>query len=293
MVANISYNPYITTVGQGLFQVQSKGYVQGDAMPDPMTRNARRTAQLDINETIPMWGGVGIYEHVPGGAVASTPNQALGPIVGRANGLTGAKGLQGFSSFDGAYASVVSVQSTVPMIGSFGQVMTYALGSRARIAVACDPSLTSLSTGSIAAQVAWDFVNQLLVPFTGTLTITSGTYVSGTGLTTLTMSAPVAFSPGDAIVLSALTGTGAFASLNGTFTAIGPTSGTTVSFLAPSGLGAATITGGSLVLGSGASVALPADVIDLQIGNCMTVNYNSVTNTASWNFNGSCALIQI
>lgn len=291
MVANISYNPYITTVGQGLFQVQSKGFVQGDAMPDPVTRNARRTTQLDINETIPMWGGVGIYENVPGSA--GGPNPTLGPIVGRANSLTGSKALAGWSTFDGAYAMVNSPQSPVPMIGSFGQVMSYALGSRARLTVACDPSLVSLVTGPIGAQVSWDFVNQLLVPFVGTLTISSGTYVSGTGLTTLVMSAPITFGPGDAVVVSGLTGTGAFAGINGTWTAIAPTTGTTVTFIATPALGASTITGGSLTLGSGASSAVPVKVLEVQVGNCMTVNYASSTNTASWNFSGSCALIQI
>lgn len=93
-------------------------------------------------------------------------------------------------------------------------------------------------------------VNQLvdgliLDYFTPQVAITSGTYNSGTGLVTLTMGATVKFSNGT-VVVQGLTGTGAFASLNGTFP-VALASGTTVTYNAGAGLGAATITGGSLV----------------------------------------------
>jgi hypothetical protein len=82
--------------------------------------------------------------------------------------------------------------------------------------------------------------------FVPSAAITSGTYNSGTGVVTLTMSATIKFGPGGNIIVSGLTGTGAFASLNGTFTPIATTSGTTVTYNAGAGLGASTITGGSL-----------------------------------------------
>jgi hypothetical protein len=82
--------------------------------------------------------------------------------------------------------------------------------------------------------------------FTPSAAITSGTYNSATGVVTLVMSATIKFGPGGNITMSGLTGTGAFASLNGIFPAIAPTSGTTVTYQAASGLGATTITGGSV-----------------------------------------------
>jgi hypothetical protein len=170
------------------------------------------------------------------------------------------------------------------------QVPSYRLGSGARIAVACDPALASLYGLKISSQVSWDFVNQLLVPYIGTLTISSGTYNNTTGLVTLTMSTSVTFSAGDSIVVSSLTGTGAYASLDGTFTALSAT-GTTVTYNPGAGLGASTITGGSLTLGSGASSALPCSVLDIQVGNSMTVAYSG--GLATWNYSGSCAVIQI
>lgn len=292
MVASLTYNPYTTTVAQGMFNVQSNGLKQGTAYPDPSTRNALRGGYLDSGETLPMWGGVGIYMDVPG--TVGQPNVAFGTKMGRADSLTGSKALAGFSVFDQNYSMVTTPQNTVPISVSGQQVNVYALGSRARIAVACDPILIDLFGLPIGTAVSWDFVNQLLVPFIASaLTISSGTYNNTTGVITLTMSAPITFGPGDAVVISSLTGTGAFASLNGTWTAIAPTSGSTVTLAATAGVGASTITGGSASLGSGANSTLPVKVLEVQATNCVTVSWDPVNLVATWNFNGCCAVIQI
>ena len=77
-------------------------------------------------------------------------------------------------------------------------------------------------------------------------TISSGTYNNATGVVTLTVSVAITYGVGGIITVAGLTGTGAFASLNGTFTTISPTSSTTVTYNAGAGLGAATITGGGI-----------------------------------------------
>jgi hypothetical protein len=252
MTAQITFNPYSTTVAQGLFNTTSYGLRQGTAYPDASTRYRLRGGYLSTNETLPMWGGVGVYEFVPG--VAGQPAVAIGPQVGRATALTGANPLAGFSVFDQAYGMINSPQSTVPLIGSYGQVMYYPLGSLARIAVACDPNLVSLQGGPTNPSVSWDFVNQVLVPYSSTTvssatytssaTVSSGTYNSVTGAVSLTMSAPHGLVAGDAFTLSAMTGTGAFATLNGTWTATAGTAASTLNFTAPTGL-TMTITGGT------------------------------------------------
>jgi hypothetical protein len=78
-------------------------------------------------------------------------------------------------------------------------------------------------------------------------TISSGTYNNGTGLVTLTMSAPLpgAIIAGTAIGISSLTGTGGFAGLAGGFT-VASVLGSTLTYQASSGLGASAITGGKL-----------------------------------------------
>lgn len=292
MVATVPFNPYATQVAAGSFNIQSSGYVQGLAMDDPEARYRLAGGILAASETKPMWGGVGISETTSpvtggpaGGVTGGTITRATTQTAAAAGQLTG------FSAFDQNYSAVSSPSSPVPLVASGNTLNFYRLGSRARIPVAIDPVLVNLDNNVITQNVSWDFVNQLLVPFVGTLTISSGTYVSGTGVVTLTMSAPITFGPGDAIIVSSLTGTGAFASLNGTFTALAGTTGSTVVYNAGAGLGAATITGGSLTLGSGASSALLVKILNVNIGNSMVVQYDPVTGAATWNRSGSCALI--
>jgi hypothetical protein len=241
-----------------------------------------------------MWGGVGVYMNIPG--VVGQPNTAFGPQMGRADSLSGTKALAGFSVFDQNYTAVTTPQNTVPIVVSGQSVHAYGLGSRARIAVACDPALASLYGTPIGGNVAWDFTSQMLVPYiAAALTITSGTYVSATGIITLTMSAPITFSAGAALTLSALTGTGAFASLNGTWTSIAPTSGSTVTLQGPVAAGAATITGGTATPGSGVGTTaiLPVKVLEVQTTNNITVAWDPINLVATWNFNGSAAVILI
>jgi hypothetical protein len=282
------------SVAQGMFALQTKGLKQGTAYPDPSIRNQLRGGYLASTDALPMWGGVGVYMNIPG--VVGQPNTAFGPAMGRADSNTGTKALAGFSVFDQNYSMVTTPQNTVPIAVSGQSVHAYALGSRARIAVACDPALASLYGSPIGVNVAWDFTSQMLVPYlAAALTVTSGTYVSATGIITLVMSAPITFSAGATVVLSALTGTGAFATLNGTWTSIAPTSGTTVTLQGPVGAGAATITGGTATPGSGVGTGaiLPVKVLEVQPTNNITVAWDPINLVASWNFNGSCAVIQI
>lgn len=292
MVASITINPFQQTVGNaGLFTAKSDGVRQGTAYPDPATRYRLRGCLLASTETLPMWGGVAVYMDVPGGS--GNPSYSLGPLAGRATALTGSYALAGFSVFDQAYNGITSPQSPVPLYGSGMTFGAYPLGSLARIAVACDPALVDLRGAAIGAQVSWDFVNQLLVPYLGSLTISSGTYNSTTGLVTLTMSADVTFDAGDSIAVASLTGTGTnLADLNGTFTAT-DASGTTVEYIAATGLGSIAITGGALTVGGSSDQALPVKVLDVMSSNCETVEYSAQTGNAIWNYDGSAAIIQI
>ena len=288
---NATFNPFVQTVGNsGLFNIKSTGFRQGTAYPDPSSMFRLRAGLLSESETLPMWGGVGVYAFVPGGP--GNPNYSLGPIVGRATALTGTYKLAGFSVFDQAYGMVTSPQSPVPTAGSLQQVNYYPLGCLQRLIVACDPTLADLRGANTSPQVSWDFTNQLLVPYIGTLTISSGTYNNTTGVVTLVMSASVGFDAGDSIVISSLTGTGAYASLNGTFTAL-TASGTSVTYNAGAGLGASTITGGSLTVGGSADAALPVEVLDIETTNCEVVSYSTATGFATWNYNGAATVIQV
>lgn len=79
--------------------------------------------------------------------------------------------------------------------------------------------------------------------------IASGTYNTVNGLVILTMSQAVPFGINTPIILSALTGTGSVASVEGTYTTIATTSGKQVRCTVTTGLGAITITGGTVASG--------------------------------------------
>ncbi len=81
------------------------------------------------------------------------------------------------------------------------------------------------------------------VVFSGAWTVTAGTYNSGTGAVSLTTSTPHALLSGDVFSLSSMAGTGSVAALDGTWTATGGTTGSTITFTAPTSL-TLTITGG-------------------------------------------------
>jgi hypothetical protein len=292
MVALAPYSYGQISGNNGLFNVTSNGVRQGTQYGDPSTRYRLRAGILSQNETIPMWGGVGIYANIPGSSTGATglPNSALGTVVGRATGLTGSSKLVGFSVFDEAYGMVTTPTNPVPLAGSGMQVNWLPLGSLARIAVACDPALIDLRQATVLPQVSWDFTNQLLVPYLGTLTVSSGTYNNTTGVISLVMSASVTFDAGDSVTLSSLTGTGAFASLDGTWTAL-TASGTAVTLQGPIGVGASTITGGSATVGGAASAALAVEVLDVMSTNCEVVSWNG--SLATWNYTGSAAIISL
>jgi hypothetical protein len=39
--------------------------------------------------------------------------------------------------------------------------------------------------------------------------------------------------------------------------------------------------------------ALPCKILDIRTGNSMTVQFDSATGFATWNYAGTCAIIQI
>jgi hypothetical protein len=282
MVATLALNPFATTNSPGSFNISTNGLIQGTAYDSPNSRYNLAGGTLSVNETLPMWGGVGIYEATPG--LPTGPRPELGGVISRATSVTprAVGELLGFSVFDQAYHGIISVGNPVPLIPSYGSVHFYRIGSGARVAVACSPNL--VAGGSTNQQVSWDFTNQTLEPFASG-TVSSGTYSSGTGAVSLTTSAAHGLLPGDTFVLSAMTGTGAFATLNGTQTATAGTTGTTLNFNAPTGQ-TMTITGGTL--GSGGAIP-SVKLLEVQIGNSMTVNY--AAGLTSWNRAGSCAVI--
>jgi hypothetical protein len=293
MAAQISFNPVLTTNASGSFNIQSEGYFQGTALNDPAVRNALAGGVLATTETLPMWGGVGIAEFVPG----TSPNPALGGNIKRATSLTGATALTGFSVFDQVHSMTTTPQSPVPLAGSSMSVNFYRLGSGARLALKAAPGLIALDGGIITQQVSWDFVGQQLVPYSPTYaanTITGAVWASTSGgRTTFTVSTDptTLLDAGDVINVSGVVSTGGTGvGFNGAFVVVSTTSTTIVVTQAAASSPGTYSSGGSVAAGGG---ALACKVLEVALGNSMTVLYDAVTGFATWDRSGTTVVIQI
>lgn len=300
MVANISFNPLMTSSALGSFNVETTGYIQGQAMDDPSARNWLSGGILAMSETKPMWGGVAISEAIPSTIYAKTNNgnNTMGGQITRATTVTpGAGAITGFSVFDQNHSAINTPQSPVPLVASGMTMNLYRFGSNARIAVAADPSLINLQTGIITQQVSWDFNNQVLQPYdasTATYAISSATATynnNGTWTVAIVMSvaSPVG-AVGDAINISGLTGTGA-SLVNGNQVVTEFTDDEHFSILVPGASGAIGSLSGSGVLNYGVGALPVKGVLDVQVGNSMTVDFDPTTGFATWNRSGTCAII--
>ena len=293
MTASIPFNYLPTTVAAGTFTAASTGYVQGQFIDDPAIRYQLAGGYLASTETLPMWGGVGINETATPNGTGSVPAGEMGGVITRATNVTAnaAGSLTGFSVFNQAYGMAITPQSPVPLAPSYGQVLFFRLGSNARVVVACDPALSSLTTGTINAQVSWDFTAQQLIPYVAAYAanvITAASWASTSGgQATLTTTSAHGLSVGTDFTITGITPT----AYNGTFKAITGTTGSTIVYALPlaSTPGAGTAFG-TLVAGGG---ALNVKVLDIESSNSMTVTYNSTTGYATWNYAGSVAVILI
>lgn len=290
MANSISLQPMQTTNGLGRFYVQSEGLVQGTIFDDPVARFALATGSLASTEALPMWGGVAITENIS----ANVP-PVLGSSIARA---TAVANITGFSTYNQANAFIITPQSEAPSASSGMTIPFFRLGSGARMAVACDPSLAAtLQSGAINQQVSWDFNNERLQAYdasTPTVSVTSLTASYASGVWTFAVvaaAATVVGAVGDAINLSGVTGTGA-SLINGNQIVTAFTDNQHFSFQIAAGstvftAGAQT---GTIVLNQGVA-ALNVKVLEVNVGNSKIVAYDAVNNLVHWNNSGTCAVI--
>ena len=286
MAANVSFNPLLTTNAYGSFSAYSDGYTQGVMMDDPSARFTLDGGPLSVNETLPMWGGVALYNDIP---LGSTTGMALGTPLGRA---TMASQITGFSVINRATAWVTSPQSEAPSAGTGMTVPYVRMGSNARVAVQCSSALATLSGGLINQPVSWDFGGQQLIPYVAAYpqqTPETYTYNSMNGQLTLTFATATGLAIGDYATLAGFAAP--YTMFNGSFYVVSSTGGgTTIVLQTTAGYGAITPTGGYLVAGGG---AVNVRILDVQVGNCKVITYDAVNNLVHWTPTGSAALILI
>lgn len=301
MATTVPVNPFTTSTFTGSFYAASDGYVQGLFRDDPAVRFALAGGWLSQSETLPMWGGLPVYEQVKTPS-SSNPNAALGNPVGRATTITQttSTGIAGFSVFNQAYNMIIDPSGgSVPLSASGMMVNFFRLGSGARIPVQCDPSLANYEGDAIGVNVSWDFTNGRLTEYdASTATIaTNGTVTwastSGGQLTFPVAAWTGAWQPGagDVVTISGATntGSGGASAINTSFTVVSSTT-TGVVLAAPAATGVFGTIGGSPVINFGVGI-LPVKLLDVSTSGNMTVNWNG--STATWNTSGAAALILI
>jgi len=293
MASNISFNPVLTTVAAGTFTVQTDGFMQGVFLDDPAIRNELVQGILATTETLPMWGGIAIYENIPG--VSGGPADNLGSVIGRA---TSNAAIAGFSTFNQASNFITTPQSEAPSAGQSMSVPYFRLGSGARIAVQCDPGLAALEGATTSPQVSWDINNQVLQEYVAsgaTEAVTSMTWsATNGGQIAVVMTGASVFGLGDQVYVSGATntGTGGASAVNGRFVINTWTDTTHFTLLAPAASGVIGTIGGTIVLNVGIG-ALAVKVLSLHLGNSRTILYDPVQNFVHWQNGGNVAIIQL
>ena len=282
-MSGITINPALTTNAAGSFGISSQGYIQGVALDDPSLRNQLTGGLLGPNETLPMWGGVGITESLP----LNTNDGTLGNTITRASSVAN---ITGFSVFNQAHNWINSPQSPVPLASPGMGVPLFRLGSGILVPVACNQAFAaSLASGSIAQQCSWDLQAQQLIPYepaeaANVFTGMSWASTNGGTVTGTTTSAH-GFAPGDVVTISGVAPT----AYNGDVTLIAGTTGSTIVYLLPalSTPGAVT-TQGQLNAQGG---ALPVQIIRVGYQNSRTVSFDGTF--ATWNYTGTVAVIKL
>lgn len=159
----IQFNPYAITNVQDGFSVQSNGFWQGDLQADPAGRFQLAGGVIKSTETLPIWGGIAIYEDTP----PVTPgNNYLGSLIGRFTSVQQEAGgsIAGFTVFNGSYSLPTTPQSPVPM-GSAGNSFNFVrVGTNNRVVVKCSSAIVALAGSANPQAFSWDETNQQLIP---------------------------------------------------------------------------------------------------------------------------------
>ena len=156
------------------------------------------------------------------------------------------QGLDAFSWWRAANTSINGNVMTVGTAPSLGVVSVGSTVSNGGSPIPSNITVQAYGTGGTTG-TGGTGTYQLSSGLTGTVAATGSSYNSGTGVVVLNLTAATSIPAGATIVVSGLTGTGSVASLDGTFT-VTATAPTQLQYTASTGLGAITITGGSLVV---------------------------------------------
>jgi len=164
MTAQVSLQPMVTTNATGLFNTNTSGFTQGDALDDPAVRFFLAGGVFSSAATTPLWGGVPITELIPAlqNGAYSQPQPGTDILGGTITQATVSSAPTGIAVYNQAFGGITTPQSTAPLFSPGMSVNFYRFGSGARIPLPCDASIVALDGSSITETVYWDTTNFLL-----------------------------------------------------------------------------------------------------------------------------------
>lgn len=166
-------NPYSTTQASGLFSSDTTGAMQGVSFADPATRYRLSQGYVSPDETLPMWGGLAVSEHISGiassgPASAESTSSRMGSELKRA---TSAADIVGITLYDHSNHMPIAPGSTAPRAFPGNSIGFARFGSNMRVPVPADPALRQQIGQNTNLSLGWDCQNQRLIAGTSGNTI--------------------------------------------------------------------------------------------------------------------------
>jgi len=159
MSANISFNPMATTNATGLFNTNSNGYTQGDALDDPAIKFKLASGIYAAANTTPIWGGMPMTETVASITTSSVPGTGiLGTQLLAATSTQ--TDISCFCVVNQAFGGLTSPQSPAQTYSPGMSVNFYRTGSGARIPLRLNPAaIAAIEGGAVNVQFYWNWAN--------------------------------------------------------------------------------------------------------------------------------------
>lgn len=147
---SVNFDPFKTQgTTSGLFNVESRGFTQGDAQDDPAVRLQLCSGTLDEKLDAPVWGGVGVIE-----CISTTAQNVAGATIKKAT----AKACNAFTVFNQAHHGITTAGNPVPLYLAGCSVHYYRIGSLARIPLPVSANVAALADGSTPVDGSEEFV---------------------------------------------------------------------------------------------------------------------------------------
>lgn len=177
-MANVSFNPGLTTSPQSTILKDSQGLMQGITQDDWNSRAFLMSAVVGSGVTQPVWGGMAAGLTTNGLGSGSSSNGGNKPVFAVP---TTATGVQGFTIFDQGINMIQVPGNSVPISTAGMDIPIYLIGSRARVPVPVDSgSVSGLESAALDAALYWN-------PVTNALSTTATNNILLTGVKILSL----------------------------------------------------------------------------------------------------------